>query len=476
MKEDGLHISEYINQIAGLLFLKTCDASTRFNEDTMDIPEDARWPALLAAAQDKRSIEDAFDNTDINDLTEYYDEVVKALENDGELASKAFNDFSNGFRRSDTLRETILDIEDLPVWEQVNNDEVSDVLGPAYEYLLEMYADVADGAGQYFTPRPLAKTIVEAVDPQYDETVHDPAAGTGGFLIESYGHIINETDNGGDIPREMQRRGVPESNISGQELVADTYRLGLMNFIIHDMVPDEADPERNGVPYKNANSLRKNVDEVHDVIVANPPYGGAQNTVPKKHADVFTTKTGKIEENFLQLIMGKLAESGRAGVIVPEGLLFRSGAAQDIRKDLLSNFNLHTILALPENTFQPYADVTANVLFFERDGTSTDEVWYYDLRSDEENIKESNPLTDDHFEDFLAHYDFDAREDCEQFFRVDINDIKTNDYALNINEYIEFEPDDERPPHEVLNDLQQTADELQAEIGELEALVSGGDD
>lgn len=480
MKDDGLPISEYINQMAGLLFLKTCEASPRFDESAIE-PADARWDALLDAADEGGKITDAFDGETFDDLNAYYDRVIEELSNDGDLARAAFRGFTNDFRRSDTLRRTIRDIDDLPVWEKVESGEVRDVLGPAYEYLLGMYAERAEGAGQYFTPRPLITTIVETVDPQFDETVHDPAAGTGGFLTEAYGHILDKTTDdkgrpGGAIPTELQRQGVPESNISGQELVVDTHQLGLMNFIIHGMVPDEADESRGGVTYRVENSLRDGVDETHDVIVANPPFGGSQTSVPQEHEDVFTVESGTIELNFLQLIMSKLAEGGRAGVIVPEGVLFQSGAAEEIRKDLLSNFNLHTILALPENTFHPYAGVDANVLFFERDGTATEEVWYYDLRSDEENIKESNPLTDAHFEDFLAHYDRDARADCERFFRVDIADIEANDHELNYKAYKDVIPDDHRDPLLVLDDLQRTAGELQEEIGELETLVGGGDE
>jgi type I restriction enzyme M protein len=476
MREDGLPISEYINQIAGLLFLKTCEVSPRFNESLVE-PEDARWNALLDAADEGGSISDVFDGEECEDLNEYYERAIEGLKDDGPLARTVFNDFSNGFRRSDTLRRTIQDIEAMAVWDDVERGQGIDVLGDAYEFLLGMYAKKAEGAGQYFTPRPLIKTIVEATDPQYDETIHDPAAGTVGFLTETYRYILDETNQGRDIPGDMRRQGVPAANVSGQELVVDTYRLGLMNFIIHGMPPDEADDERAGVTYRVGNSLRENVDEAYDVIIANPPFGGAQNEVPSGHEDVFTVETGTIELNFIQLIMGKLNDSGRAGIIVPEGVLFQSGAAQEIRKDLLANFNLHTILVLPENTFHPYAGVDANVLFFERDGISTEEVWYYDLRSDEENIKESNPLTDDHFKDFLAHYDFDEREDCERFFRVDIEDIEANDYTLNYKAYKDFSSDCvRRDPSLVLSDLQQTADELQAEIGELEALVGGSDD
>jgi type I restriction enzyme M protein len=169
--------------------------------------------------------------------------------------------------------------------------------------------------------------------------------------------------------------------------------------------------------------------------------------------------------------MGRLSKEGRASVIVPEGVLFNQ-SARDLREELLSEYNLHTILVLPENSFHPYAGVDANVLFFERDSAGTEETWYYDLRTESDSINESNPLTDDHFADFLDHYDADAREGCEHYFSVDIETIEDNDYDLNYKSYKEFSNTvTHRDPAEVLEDLRETTTAIDEELDTLENIL-----
>ena len=301
--------------------------------------------------------------------------------------------------------------------------------------------------------------MVETVDPEYTESVYDPASGTNGFLIAAYNHVGEETS--GEVGGESRQfLNTPDSGsnsyaeqLTGRELTSQTYRLGLMNLILHDIDPTEMSSQRG-------NSLTREVDEEYDVIFANPPYGGnGSDRFPGAWAD-----SNAPETNFLQLIMRSLSKEGRAAVVVPEGILFRGGAEKSVRKRLLDQYHLDCILVLPENSFHPYAGVDANVLFFERSASGTEEVWYCDLRTDMEGIKESNPLTVEHFNQFLDFFDTDARNDGEQFFRVPVEDIRENDYDLNYSQYREYSTTQHRSPGEIAQEIQNELSAIDAKV------------
>lgn len=302
------------------------------------------------------------------------------------------------------------------------------------------------GAGQYFTPRPAIKAIVKAVDPDHDDDIHDPAAGTGGFLIHAFEHILEKTNEGLDLSRD-ERRELMTENLSGMELVPETRRLGLMNLALHDLQPQNFE-------VGDSLSLGPHTDESYDVILTNPPYGGNQKK--KRARDDFMVDTRSPELNFVQHNMSLLKQGGECGMVVPDGTLFQSGAAQRIRENLFEDFNVHTVLVLPIGAFQPYTNVATNVIFFEK-GDSTEKVWFYDLRTEMEKIKKSNPLTEEHFEDFLEN--FDSREESEHYFSVSIEEIEENEHTLSYKQYKEFDDGDEvAPPEELLTELQSLQD------------------
>ncbi len=444
MRNDQMIISEYIEQLSGLLFLKACHESPRINQDDLDIPKSARWEVLVSEEVRRE-----------RNLIETYDGMIDELQRDGELARRAFNNFNNKFGSETTLKNTVDDIENLDFWD--NYQGYSDFFGDAYEYLLEQYADKADGAGEYFTPRPLIHAMVEAIDPEYEETVYDPASGTNGFLITAYNYVGKKT--AGEVAGEERHflntpdKG-PDSfaeQLTGRDITRQTYRLGLMNLILHDIDPTEMTIVRG-------NSLSRQVDEEYDLILANPPYGGnGSDKFPGAWADTTIPET-----NFLQLIMRSLSEDGRAAVIVPEGVLFRGGAEQSVRERLLDQYNLDCVLVLPESSFHPYADVDANVLFFERDSAGTDEVWYYDMRTDVERIKESNPLERQDFDEFLESFgNKEDRRNSEKFFSVPKDDIEGNDYDLNHTQYKEYAPTPYRAPAKVAADIKNEISSLE---------------
>lgn len=231
-------------------------------------------------------------------------------------------------------------------------------------------------------------------------------------------------------------------NLSGIELVPETRRLGLMNLALHDLQPQN---------YEVGDSLSPgpHLDRKYDVILTNPPYGGNQQK--KRVRDDFLIDTKSTELNFVQHNMSLLKRGGECGMVVPDGVLFQGGQAKRVRKALFEDFSVHTVLVLPIGAFQPYTNVTTNVIFFEK-GENTEEVWFYDLRTDVEGIKKSNPLTFEQFSDFLDNYE--SREESERYHSVSIEEIEDTEYSLNYKDYLEFDDREELPePEELLTEL-----------------------
>jgi len=472
LKDDGIFIGDYIEQLTALLFIKSTNESARLTDLQAELPEGTRWGDILSNVESfdpEFQIEsealDYGDDHEYTEILEYYDDVLVALKEDGPFFSEAYEGITNKFQSSSNFKRVVHEVESMPFWD--GNTLNPDTLGAAYEELLRRYAQDAEGAGQYFTPRPLIRTMVKAVDPEYGETIHDPAAGTCGFITTSFRHVYEKTNSfeGYDVGEVSDF----SSGVTGVELVPQTRRLGLMNMILHDIRPTTVE---------QADSLRPttydtgNLDNEFDVIIANPPFGVSYNKDLESNEQIRFKNPRAIEFLFLQHIMGRLNADGRAAVIVPEGVLFNSGGKQH-RKFLLNNFNLHTVLVLPENSFHPYAGVDANVLFFERDSNGTDEVWYYDLRTDNDSINKSNPLAEEHFTEFLNHFELADRTGCENFVNVDVDMIEENGYDLDYRSYKDFDTTTHRDPVDVLADLRKTTENIEDGLDELDELVGG---
>lgn len=434
LRDDGMHIGSYVEQLTILLFLNMIEERESRFEEIEEIPEKYRWDNLKQKSGE--------------DLIEHYQDTLRELGREEGLLGEIFGRVNSQFKTPVNLRNAILEIDNID-W----NSYEADVKGAAYESLLERYAEEAKGAGQYFTPRSAIKATVDAIDPEADEKIHDPAAGTGGFLIESYEHILEKTNQGTDLSRE-QRKALMEENLTGVELVFETRRLGLMNMVLHDLY---SEIERD-------NSLENPSAERYDVVLTNPPYGGQNQEEPLR--DDFFVETKKTELNFLQHAFSILKDGGRCGIVVPDGVLFQGGQAKRVRKNIMKNANIHTILVLPIGAFHPYTNVTTNIMFFEK-GKETEKVDFYDLRTDVEKIKKSNPLTEDHFSDFLKNWD--SRSESDNYFSVSIQEIKDNDWTLNYKKYKDFDNGDEElpAPEELLTELlslQETITENTQEI------------
>ena len=269
-------ISRYLEQLSGLLFLKACESSGKLTFETFDgendslyLPQPYRWESIIGRRNlDNYEYEDDFampiesnKHPSEMDGLKRYQEAVAHLKEDGSLAQRAFDQFTPRFNRRSTFVDTIHQIDELEGWNNFGKN--ADLFGDSYEYLLEKYANKAEGAGEYFTPRPLTKAIVEFIEPSIDDKIIDPAAGTNGFLIQAYNYLKAETDNFSKV-----KDTDVESQFASREIRTETYRLGLLNYLLHDIDPSDVNAMRE-------DSLReeKTSSKEYDLVLANPPFG-----------------------------------------------------------------------------------------------------------------------------------------------------------------------------------------------------------
>ncbi|MCX5718747.1 MAG: N-6 DNA methylase, partial [Nitrospirae bacterium] len=291
----------------------------------------------------------------------------------------------------------------------------ADVKGDAYEGLLEKNAqDTKTGAGQYFTPRPLIQAIVDVMAPKPNETICDPACGTGGFLIASHDYIANHYKLTKD-----QKRFLDEKALWGWELVQNTARLCAMNFMLHGIGGDT-------LPITVADSLASDPGERFDMVLTNPPFGKKSSTtivaengkVSKEketiERDDFWATTSNKQLNFVQHIKTLLKQHRRAAMVVPDNVLFEGGAGETVRRKLLHECDVHTLLRLPTGLF--YAQgVKANVIFFDKKPASetpwTKKLWIYDFRTNKDFTLKTNPLKRSDLDEFVKCYNPENRHE-----------------------------------------------------------------
>lgn len=439
LRHDGIDYGDYIEQLTYLLFLKMAD------EKGIDIPSDYDWETLKSYSG--------------TDLTDRYLMLLRDLQKQEGLLKDIFTQAMPRFNNPVNLKRLINTIDETE-WTELGVD----VKAEAFEGLLEKAASEGKkGAGQYFTPRVLIKSIVRLMKPDprvsHNFTVCDPACGTGGFLVAAYEWLFNET--GGVFDRKEIKR-IRKQTYYGQDLVPRPRRLALMNLFLQGLEP---------TIYLGDAIYEADQGERFDCILTNPPFGtkGA-NQVPNR--DDFTIATSNKQLNFVQHILTILKRGGRAAIVLPDNCLFEDKAGE-VFKILMEDCNVHTVLRLPRGTFTPYSQgVKANVVFLQK-GLPTENIWIFDARSNVASVtKKERPLTPQHFAEFEQCYGEDPngrskREDLglEGRFRCfSLNEIKDRDYKLDINwlkdETLE-DADDLPDP----NDLASEA------IAELEAVV-----
>ncbi len=443
LRDEGMSYGHYIEQLTYLLFLKMAD------ERNMPIPEEYNWKSLV----ERTGME----------LLEHYQDCLKNLAKEGGILADIFAGALSQFREPVNLKK-LIGMIDGERWSAIDVD----IKGAAYEGLLQKYAAAEKGAGQYFTPRELIRAIVKCINPKIGETIHDPALGTGGFLLGALEHILKETNDGADLTRE-QNEFLLKKTFSGNELVLETKRLAMMNIYLHGI---EAD-----VYYGDSLGEGRHVGKKYKVIMTNPPFGIKSGGVTPTRSD-FNVTTSNKQLNFVQHVMSALDNGGRAAMVAPDNVLFDSGAGTQIRAILLEDFNLHTILRLPIGTFTPYSPgVKANVIFFDKPGP-TKAVWIYDLRTDIEKITKKEGLTEEHFEEFIELYQ--NRKETERFKRFSIEAIKKNrrDYNLDIFwlKSKDFDAGEYEEPEVMLESIKESEEKIIDEIDRIMEVLTGNEE
>lgn len=375
--DDGITYHQYVTELTYILFLKMAKET----QTEKNIPKGYRWDDLMELEGE--------------DIKKFYVKLLAHLgtESEGRIKQIYANSHTN-IDEPKNLEKLVKNIDQLD-WYSAKTEG----LGDLYEGLLEKNAtEKKSGAGQYFTPRVLIKTIVELIDPQPGEKCFDPACGTFGFMIQADSYVNDKYDRYSFAP-QIAKFQVTQA-FAGIELVPDTHRLALMNAMLHGIEGEI----RMGDSLSSIGEKYKN----YDVIMTNPPFGTKKGG-ERPTRDDLTFKTSNKQLNFLQVIyrsLNKNTGKARAAVVLPDNVLFQEGDGRKVRTDLMDKCNLHTVLRLPTGIF--YAQgVKTNVLFFTRGKTEKDntkEVWFYDMRTGMESLGKRNPLNYDHFTDFIKAY------------------------------------------------------------------------
>lgn len=393
LRDDGVGYGDYLEQLTYLIFLKMADEySQPPHNRKVGVPAEFSWQSLKT----KRGAE----------LEVHYVTLLRELANKQGMLGQIFTKAQNKIQDPAKLSRLI---------EMINETEWvtmgADVKGDIYEGLLERNAeDTKSGAGQYFTPRALIKAMVECVRPEPNKSIADPACGTGGFFLAAYDFLV-QSYSSMDKP---QKAFLKHETFFGNEIVAGTRRMCLMNMFLHNI--GEIDGESLVSPN---DALVADDGRRYDYVLANPPFG-------KKSSMSFTNEEGEQEKddltynrqdfwattsnkqlNFVQHIRTMLKTTGRAAVVVPDNVLFEGGAGETVRRRLLESTELHTILRLPTGIF--YANgVKANVLFFDNREASKDpwtkEIWYYDYRTNIHHTLKKKPLRFEDLAEFIDCY------------------------------------------------------------------------
>ena len=401
LRDDGISYGDYVEQLTYLLFLKMADEQTKppFGKESV-VPAGLDWESLVEKDGDA--------------LETHYRHILDELGRQSGTLGVIFRKSQNKIQDPAKLKRII---------QLINNETWSgldaDVKGDIYEGLLQKNAeDTKSGAGQYFTPRPLIQAIVEVMRPEPMQTICDPACGTGGFFLAAHDYLSARSDQ---LDRE-QKQFLRYETFHGTDIVDSVVRLCVMNLHLHGVGGDES-------PVKTGDSLISNTGERFDMVLTNPPFGkkssitivdekgaAGKNSLIYEREDFWATTSNK-QLNFLQHVKTILEINGKAAIVVPDNVLFEGGAGETVRRKLMHECDLHTLLRLPTGIF--YAQgVKANVLFFDRKPASetpwTEKLWIYDLRTNKRFTLKTKQMRYDALRDFVACYNPDNRHDRQE--------------------------------------------------------------
>ena len=473
LRDDGLSYMAYTEQITFLLFLKMADEMTKppYSRPPI-VPAKHGWQTLLKYEGDELEVH----------YRHTLEELGKQPGMLGEIFKKARPDIQNPA----TLRRLIVDLIEPVKWSSME----ADVKGDLYEGLLAKSAEESPkGAGQYFTPRQLIKAIADCVQPGPDDTVCDPAAGTGGFLLAAHDSVVKQ--HGKTLDKD-QKKHLRTKFVKGWELVPNTARLCIMNLYLHGIDADPC-PIKSGV-----DSLAGDPGERFSVVLTNPPFGKKSSiAIVNEEGDLekeehayerqdFWTSTKNKQLNFLQHVKTLLKVNGRCAIVVPDNVLFEGGAGETVRRNLLQQCDVHTLLRLPTGIF--YAQgVKANVLFFDakpaQEKPWTKTLWVYDLRTNRHFTQKTNPLKREDLDEFVECYrpskrhlrkpTWNAEQNPEGHWRAyDYDELMKRD-KVNLDIFwlkdSSLEDSDDLPTPNIL--AQEIADDLQTALEQFTAIT-----
>jgi len=405
LRDDGVGYGDYLEQITYLLFLKMADELNKppYNKGL-------KFPRLKDVEGKETKDGDicnweTLSNKRGAELESFYSQLLRSLSTEKGILGQIFTKSQNKIQDPAKLLK-VIDMINREDWALMG----ADIKGKIYEGLLQKNAeDTKSGAGQYFTPRALIKTMLACVQPKPMKTIADPACGTGGFFLAAYDWIVenNKLDR-------QEKEFLKNYTFHGNEIVANTRRMCLMNMFLHNI------GEIDGNSFINANdALIADDGNRYDYVLANPPFGKKSSmTITNEQGETekadlsynrqdFWETTSNKQLNFLQHIKTQLKITGEAAVVLPDNVLFEGGAGEEVRKQLLKTTELHTILRLPTGVFYAHG-VKANVLFFHNKPASkepwTKEIWFYDYRTNIHHTLKKKPMMMSHLEEFVKLY------------------------------------------------------------------------
>jgi type I restriction enzyme M protein len=438
--DDMEQVREAEAKLAGKRYRPSIESPYRWR-DWASRPDGITGPEFIAFINQDEAVRP--DGTRGAGLFAYLKSLESTNGDRRDVIARVFQGTINRMVNGYLLRDVINRINDIHF---TSKDEIH-TLGHLYETMLREMRDAAGDSGEFYTPRAVVKFIVAAIDPRLGETILDPAAGTGGFLVEAFEHMRGQAKKAQDYDR------LQHETLNGIEAKSLPYLLCEMNLLLHGMEYPEIDP---------GNALRFPLREIGDkdrvdVIMTNPPFGGEEERgiLSNFPEDKQTAETALL---FLQLIMRKLRrpvggkKGGRCGMVVPNGLLFAEGIGARIKEDLLKDFNLHTVVRLPNGVFAPYTDIPTNLLFFDRT-RPTEEVWFFEVPLPEgrRQFTKTNPIQIGNFQSCLEWWN--DRTETDSAWRVSAEEIARGGYNL-----------DARNPRSVKTEILLTPKELVAKL------------
>jgi type I restriction enzyme M protein len=462
LRDEGVSYGDYVEQLTYLLFLKMADEQTKppFNKKSI-IPIGLDWQSLQKKEGDELEV--------------HYRHILESLGKEKGMLGVIFRKSQNKIQDPAKLRR-LVNLINQEVWAGIDID----IKGDIYEGLLQKNAeDIKSGAGQYFTPRSLIKAIVEVMKPEPGQIIYDPGCGTGGFLLGAYNYITNNYQ----LDKE-QKKFLKLKAFKGKDIVDAVARLCVMNMYLHGIGGEDS-------PIAVGDSLIADTGERYDMVLTNPPFGkkssitvfnqdsskADKETIIYERQDFWATTSNK-QLNFLQHVKTILKINGRAAIVVPDNVLFEGGAGETVRRKLLDDFDVHTLLRLPTGIF--YAQgVKANVLFFDKKPASdrpwTEKLWIYDFRTNKHFTLKTGTLKYEDLKDFIQCYNPEnrhKRKETERFKSFTYDELLKRDKVnLDIfwlrDESLE-ESDNLPPPNIIAQEIVENLEAALEEFSEIE--------